>query len=210
MLLDMWVIFAAAQLLLLALGCAAFTTWRLRAVRRGNAELEASCEAARAALEEGRKLLETRVAARDWQQELTMRLEALDGETASPEPLSPVSAIRRLVLRSELSGEPFDVAPLLAHSGGTDPEAAAALDALKATNATLEAELAALRAGRAVAGSTPAGGGAPVNIERERELKSLVQQFTRDSREMLACIQSLESENKELRAGTGATVKSAA
>ena len=209
MLLEMWVIFAAAQLLLLAVGFAAFMTWRLRTVRRGNVELEASCEAAGAALEEGRKLLETR-ATRDWQQELNMRLEVLDGEAGSAEPLGPVSAIRRLVLRSELSGEPFDIAPLLAPSGGNDPESAAAIDALKATNATLEAELTALRAGRAIAGSASAGAGAPVNIERERELKSLVQQFTRDSREMLACIQSLESENKELRAGTGSTVKSAA
>jgi hypothetical protein len=210
MLLEMWVIFAAAQLLLLALGFAAFMTWRLRTVRRGNVELEASCEAAGAALEEGRKLLETRGATRDWQQELNMRLEVLDGEAGSAEPLGPVNAIRRLVLRSELSGEPFDIAPLLAPSGGNDPESAAAIDALKATNATLEAELTALRAGRAIAGSASAGAGAPVNIERERELKSLVQQFTRDSREMLACIQSLESENKELRAGTGSTVKSAA
>jgi len=209
MLLEMWVIFAAAQLLLLALGFAAFMTWRLRTVRRGNVELEASCEAAGAALEEGRKLLETR-ATRDWQQELNMRLEVLDGEAGSAEPLDPINAIRRLVLRSELSGEPFDIAPLLAPSGGNDPESAAAIDALKATNATLEAELTALRAGRAIAGSASAGAGAPVNIERERELKSLVQQFTRDSREMLACIQSLESENKELRAGTGSTVKSAA
>ena len=210
MLLDMWVIFAAAQVLLLALGFAGFMTWRLRGVRRGNVELEASCEAAGAALEEGRKLLETRAAARDLHQELTLRLEVLDGEAASPEPLSAVSAIRRLVLRSELSGEPFDVAPVLAQFGGNDPEAAAAFDALKTTNAALELELTALRAGRAIAGSAPAGAGAPVNIERERELKSLVQQFTRDSREMLACIQSLESENKELRAGTGGTVKSAA
>ena len=210
MLLDMWVIFAAAQLLLVAIGFAVFTTWRLRAARRGNTEMEARCDAAGAALEEGRKLLEARIATRDWQQELTARLEMLDGEAARTETQSPVSAIRRLVLRSELSGEPFDVAPLLAQAGGNDAESAAAIDALKATNVTLEAELAALRAGRAIAGPTSGGAGAPANIERERELKSLVQQFTRDSREMLACIQSLESENKELRAGTGSAVKSAA
>lgn len=210
MLLDMWVIFAAAQLLLSVLAFAAFVAWRLRTVRRGNVDLEARCEAAGAALEEGRTLLETRVAARDWQQELTQRLELLDVEAASPEPLSPVNAIRRLVLRSELSGEPFDIAALLAQSGANDPQAAAAIDTLKATNAALEVELTALRAGRSNAGSGAAGVGVPVNIERERELKSLVQQFTRDSREMLACIQSLESENKELRAGTGATVQSAA
>jgi hypothetical protein len=52
--------------------------------------------------------------------------------------------------------------------------------------------------------------GAPVNIARERELKSLVQQFTRDSREMLSCIQSLESENRDLRANLSGKAKSAA
>ncbi|MCR9277223.1 MAG: hypothetical protein NXH85_04555 [Pseudomonadaceae bacterium] len=52
------------------------------------------------------------------------------------------------------------------------------LDALKAHAATLEA-------------SSPTG-------EDESELKSLLQQFTQDSRDMLACIARLEAENKTL------------
>ena len=35
--------------------------------------------------------------------------------------------------------------------------------------------------------------------ERTEELKTLLQQFTRDSREMMACIQTLEAENAQLR-----------
>ena len=39
--------------------------------------------------------------------------------------------------------------------------------------------------------------------DRTEELKQLLQQFTRDSREMMACIQSLETENAELRKRLG-------
>jgi hypothetical protein len=39
--------------------------------------------------------------------------------------------------------------------------------------------------------------------DEPEELKALLQQFTRDSREMMACIQALEKENAELRAQLG-------
>ena len=78
------------------------------------------------------------------------------------------------------------------------------VEALKATNAMLEAELATLRAEREALAADPAAATAPTNIARERELKALVQQFTRDSREMLTCIQALESENQSLRGTLGA------
>jgi predicted nucleic acid-binding Zn-ribbon protein len=117
--------------------------------------------------------------------------------------------VRRLVLRSELTGDTLDLEPHLGQSGGSDPDAAAALEALKAAHASLEAELAALRSEREASGGESSGA-APANIARERELKVLVQQFTRDSREMLTCIQALESENQSLRATLGGTAKSAA
>ena len=69
-------------------------------------------------------------------------------------------------------------------------------------------QLATLKAEREA--SPAVGDGAPTNLARERELKSLVQQFTRDSRKMLSCIQSLESEKRELRASFGGAAKSAA
>jgi hypothetical protein len=209
MLLDIWVIFTAGLVLLLTLVSSVLLLWRGRSAAKARAELESRCDAARAALEEGKALLEARAATRDWKQELTARLEALDAEAAATSELDPTTAVRRLVLRSELTGEAIDLEPHLSRGAGDSSDAGADAEALKATNAMLEAELATLRAEREALAGDPAAATAPTNIARERELKALVQQFTRDSREMLTCIQALESENQSLRGTLGAK-KSAA
>jgi hypothetical protein len=134
----------------------------------------------------------------------------LDARAATTSELSPEVAIRRLILRSELTGEKADLSPHLSQAGLAESTDTAPLEALKATNAALETELAALKAERITATPVSDGEAAPTNLARERELKSLVQQFTRDSREMLSCIQSLESENRDLRASLSGTAKSAA
>lgn len=210
MLFDIWVIFAAGLTLLLCVGATVVLALRVRSAGKGQAELAAKCEAARVALEEGKALLDARIAIRDWKQELTARLEALDAQAATTTELAPETTIRRLILRSELTGEKADLAPHLSGSGETEPTDTAVLETLKATNAALETEIAALKAEGLTSEPDSAAEGAPVNIARERELKSLVQQFTRDSREMLSCIQSLESENRDLRANLGGKTKSAA
>ncbi len=64
--------------------------------------------------------------------------------------------------------------------------------------AELEAELAAAKA--AVDALPEDGSG---DNDRTEELKLLLQQFTKDSREMMACIQTLETENAQLRAQLG-------
>ena len=133
----------------------------------------------------------------------------LDAKAAAAAEPDPVLAIRRDVLRSEIDGSALDLgAHLKASVQAPDAAPSAEVLALKASHAALETELATLKAEREAA---PAIGddAAPTNLARERELKSLVQQFTRDSREMLSCIQSLESENRELRASIGGA-KSAA
>jgi hypothetical protein len=212
MLLDIWVIFATGLTLLLSIGAVVVVALRARSAGKGRAELEAKCEAARVALEEGKALLEARPATHDWKQELTARLAALDAQAAATTDLSPDVAVRLVILRSELSGEPADLSSHLSKAGGAPSADSAAIETLKATNAALETELAALKA--AALASAPAssaeGENAPANLARERELKSLVQQFTRDSREMLNCIQALESENRDLRASMGGATKSAA
>ncbi len=210
MLLDIWVIFAAGLTLLLSIGGAVVAALRARSAGKMRAELEKKCEAARVALEEGKALLDARTSTLDWKQELTTRLEALDAQAATTSDLSQEVAIRRLMLRSELTGEKADLTPHLGQTGVAEPTDTAALEALRATNAALETELAALKAERITATPVSDGDAAPTNLARERELKSLVQQFTRDSREMLSCIQSLESENRDLRASLGGTAKSAA
>jgi len=209
MLLDIWVIFAAGLVLLLALAGTGLIAWRARTGGKARAELEARCEAARVALEQGKALLDARAALRDWKQELTSRLEALDAEAASTSELSPAVAVRRLVLRGELTGQAVDLTAHLSQPGGNHSDGAAEMDALRIAHAALEAEFAALRAKQST-GTIESSDGAPVNLSRERELKALVQQFTRDSREMLTCIQSLESENQTLRSSLGGKAKSAA
>ena len=47
------------------------------------------------------------------------------------------------------------------------------------------------------------GGEAGVSEDQSEDLKNLLQQFTKDSREMMACIQSLEKENASLREQLG-------
>ena len=207
MLLDIWLIYGAALVVLLALIAVTLLAWRSRSAGKVRGELESRCEAARLALEEGKALLAARTSARDWKQELTARLEALDAEAAGKSDLPMHVAVRRLVLRSELTGDALDLAPHLDQSGGADPQSAAELEALKAAHAALQAELAARRAEPAAGGDPVAA--APASLARERELKALVQQFTRDSREMLTCIQTLESENQALRASAGGTTKPA-
>jgi len=207
MLLDMWVVFAAGLVLVLAVAAAALLGWRARALAHVRNELDRRCKAAQVALDEGKKLLEARPPARDWKQELAARLETLDAQAEAASEVDPTLAIRREVLRSELNGNALDLAAHLQPSGQHEGASLTELLALKSAHAALEAELTTLRAQREA--SPAAGEGAPTNLARERELKSLVQQFTRDSREMLSCIQSLESENRELRASLGAA-KSAA
>ena len=207
MLLDMWVVLAAGLALVIAVASAALLGWRVRALASVRTELEKRCKAAQAALEEGKKVLEARPTARDWKQELAAHLAALDAKAAGSAEVDPTLAIRREVLRSEISGNALDLSTHLQQSSSEDGGSLTELHTLKAAHAALEAELATLKAERA---APTDGGTAPVNLERERELKALVQQFTRDSREMLSCIQSLESENRELRATMGGKTKSAA
>src|SRR3954469_10032973 len=83
MLLDMWFIFAAGQTVLLAVVLVAVLLWRGRATRAALVTMESRCNAAQAALEDGRKQLETRGATRSWIEELTARLQALDAQSAS-------------------------------------------------------------------------------------------------------------------------------
>jgi len=207
MLLDVWVVFAAGLVGVLAVAAAALLAWRGRALARERDELQARCKAAQAALEEGKKFLEARPQARDWKQELAAHLATLDAQAKSSAEVDPTLAIRREVLRSEVSGTTLDLSAHLEPPGQQQGASLTELHELKSAHAALEAELAALKAERT---APVAPDGAPTNLARERELKSLVQQFTRDSREMLSCIQSLESENRELRASVGGGAKSAA
>jgi len=198
MLINVWVFFAIIQVLMIALGCAGFAWWRGRAARARSEDLRSQCEAAEAALTEGKALLETSPHATGGVDE---RIEALRGLETEADPDSVDArrlALVRTVLEYERDPTSVDLATYLAPKApGEDTD----IDALREENETLKAMLESSQ-GEGAGGGGKAkdgtGGG-----DREKELKSLVQQFTHDSREMLTCIQNLEKENNELRSQMG-------
>ncbi|MFT7653360.1 MAG: hypothetical protein ACI9ON_003047 [Limisphaerales bacterium] len=59
------------------------------------------------------------------------------------------------------------------------------------------------RAARAARHSSGTGSTEAPSEDHSEVLKNLLQQFTKDSREMMQCIQELEKENAELKAQLG-------
>ncbi len=171
-----WSVFAVLQMFIITVGVSLAMWLRIRAVNQQNALLREHFEGLEA--HQGDVPTDAPPAApEDW-------LQAQLAELAEDDVTAPV---RRIVLEQTLNptddfqqrlGQAVEAAGLLPEldADGTD---------LHAQIAALETELAAAREGQ--------------NTEHAEELKSLLQQFTRDSREMMACIQTLESENAELR-----------
>ena len=197
MLINVWVFFAIIQVLMIALGCAGFAWWRGRAVRARSEDLRSQCEAAEAALTEGKALLGTSPHATGGVDE---RIEALRGLETEADPDSIDArrlALVRTVLEYERDPTSVDLATYLAPKApGEDTD----IGALREENETLKAMLESSQGEGAGGGKAKDGTGGG---DREKELKSLVQQFTHDSREMLTCIQNLEKENNELRSQMG-------
>lgn len=178
---EVWIALGLAQLALVSLIAAGVFAWRWRVSARRCQTLITESEDARTALEAGAKLLASHKPARSWADELDDRIEAL------ADAASQADRVRLMVLRHERDGDPIEVTD----SGGT-----AEIDALRE-------QLEQLR-------NQPPPSGAALPAERENELKALVQQFTHDSREMLSCIQNLESENNGLRNQLAEATRSAA
>ncbi len=94
------------------------------------------------------------------------------------------------------SPEPLPDAPELSEADPTDATQEA--EHLRATNDLLQQELDKLRGEL----SQQSADGANAD-EQAEDLKGLLQQFTKDSRDMMACIQKLEAENANLRQQLG-------
>ena len=191
--LDTWVLIAVWQLLLASWVGAGHLWWRGRAARAEVTKMAEQCSAAEAALESGKKALASESKGA-WQDHLRERVKVLKAAApAADSPLARTNAAHLAVLEHEIRGASgelvLDVATSpAAPDGAAEAEHAAELETLRKENEALKSTIA--DAGRAHAQTTS---------DRERELKSLVQQFTHDSREMLGCIQKLEAENTELR-----------
>lgn len=170
-----WSIFALVQMFIITVGtCLAF--WlRLRGVAKQNEQLRVALQAQKD---------ETTPSPAAW---VAVQLAALPANGAA----TPVIS---LVLKHALDPQ-GDIESLLRTAFA---EGGLSIDSDHTEQlATLEAELEAAKA--AAEAITEPGG----EDDRTEELKQLLQQFTRDSREMMACIQTLETENAELRSRLG-------
>lgn len=175
-----WTLFALLQMFIITVGVSLACWLRMRGAQRQNQQLREHIEG----LDE--QTPADTPSPEAWLSEQIEQLSADD--TATP--------IIRLALQHVLQ----PVGDLDAALGAAVQEAGLTGAAEGGEHETRIAELeAALEAAKAAADT----GGEGADGERTEELKTLLQQFTRDSREMMACIQTLEAENAQLREQLG-------
>ncbi len=170
-----WSIFALVQMFIITVGtCLAF--WlRLRGVSQQNEQLRQALEAQNG---------ESESSPAAWVQ---TQLDALPADGATTPVISLVLQ-HALAPQGDIEGQ---LRRAFADGGlSFDVDYTEQIAALQAD----------LETAKAAAEAVPEGDG---ENDRTEELKQLLQQFTRDSREMMACIQSLETENAELRGRLG-------
>ena len=173
-----WTLFALLQMFIITVGVSLACLLRMRGTQRQNLQLREHIESLEAPDEAA-------VSPDTWVNERIDQLPADDVSTP----------LIKLVLQHSLQATP-DFADKLGETlhqaglgGGGDADSDERI-------AQLEEELSAAKA--AVDAMPEDSDG-----ERAEELKTLLQQFTKDSREMMACIQSLEAENAQLREQLG-------
>ena len=203
-----WLVVVLAQAALAA-GALAWLFWRrARAVRGAMADLTALSETAAETLERAKTLLAEAAQAPapaadppsdpeiDAQKPDPQDLAALaqDVDGANPEESAPDETPDDDDPTADLASDQPAAEPPDAE---LSPEGEAELAAAKAEVAALNARIAELEAEQ------------PSSTEDE-DLKELLQQFTRDSRDMLSCIQGLEEENQTLRQQLNAQTENAA
>ena len=173
-----WQIFALLQMALITVGVALAFGLHNRKLASQNTQLRAHLDQKQAALEspaptDPKEALRAAIASTDTETPFQPLFLALAENVLSP---AEDFSERLVQLLTELElGTPSDT------QGGDS-------QALQARIAELEAELAAAQ-------NDPID---PDDVQSE-ELKTLLQQFTHDSREMMACIQALEEENADLK-----------
>ncbi len=176
-----WQLFAIVQMFVIALGVGVALWLRIRAVGAQNDALREHLAALEAV-----EPVEPQPSPEEW---VASRLEALDQEAPATTVITAVLHNALKPKRSFAGKLPGIIQEAGLGGGGED---SGETETLKARVAELEQALA----------EAPA---AATDGEQPEELKLLLQQFTRDSREMMACIQKLEKENQALREQLGIT-----
>jgi len=181
---------ALSQVILALVVVIIFMWSRGRLVRRRYKSMEDRCNEAKLALDRARLIVEKYVEYEDWRQQLRSKLDTL--KTASDH---PSTQMHRTILAFELGDETQDFSTLrtaldqLVTVGG-DP---AKEQALSMEIAQLKSEIEELQSQEGQTDNESEG-------STEQDLKALVHQFTSESRDMLSCIETLESENQQLKA----------
>ena len=182
-----WSIFAVLQMFIITVAVSTALWLRMRAVNQQNEQLREHIETHK------NQTVTEQTSPEAWLEEKIQNLP----EEAPLSPLLKVVLAHQLNPNSDLETalkDAWSSTGLAAENtdGETSEEAQAQIDAL-------QAELDSLRDSAATGGEG----------ERTEELKALLQQFTRDSREMMACIQTLEKENAVLREQLGMEAEAA-
>lgn len=173
-----WSIFALLQMFIITIAVSVACWLRMRALQAQNEALRLRIEDMPAAPTNAEQPSPT-----EWIQQ---QIDTLD-------PTHPSSTIVTVALSNLL--EPADNFEQTL----TDSIRASSILGDDSGTQDLEAEIEELRS-KLESASTSSG--EPVE-DRTDELKALLQQFTKDSREMMACIQTLEIENAQLREQLG-------
>ncbi len=187
-----WSIFAVLQMFIITVAVSTALWLRMRAVNQQNEQLREHLEN-----NKNQDLID-QISPEVWLEE---KIQNLPGD-------NPLSPLIKVVLGHQLQPN-NDLENALkeawSSSGFGDVDTANETSAeAQAQIEALQAELESLRA------TASAGAGAGDEGERTEELKALLQQFTRDSREMMSCIQTLEKENAVLREQLGLEPETAA
>jgi hypothetical protein len=178
-----WSIFALLQMFLIALAISTACWLRMRGANAQNAQLREQLE------NHINQPVSEHSSPEDW---LKAQVQELPADTTG-------TAVAQLVCAHLLEANPQFEEALI------DTMTAAGLaNADSQTDATHTQQIAALEAELASLQEASESGG---EGERTEELKSLLQQFTKDSREMMACIQTLETENALLKEQLGETTE---
>ncbi len=186
-----WSIFAMLQMGVIAAGVSVACWMRYRGAAQQNQALRAHCDALAKLHDTQAAQLESHNDAHEPHAWIAARIEQLSDD-------DPTSAIVRTVLEHQLDPSDADadkLSQVVAGSGlieqsvlSGDPDAALTSRIEELEQALVEAQSA---------------GHPDLSGAEHGDLKKIILQFTQDSREMMACIQTLEEENADLRGQLG-------
>ena len=185
---DSWMFITLTQTILILLVVLIFVWSRTRTLKRQARIMEDRCNEAKLALDLARDVIERHTEHGDWKKQLNDRLETLQNS-----PVNASTRIHQAILNYELQDDVEEFDAFRAQLEGLLPAPEKAQPEIE--NSELKEQIEALQKQiHELEQSSP-----DTDSSMEEDLKALVQQFTSDSRDLLACIETLEAENQQLK-----------